>query len=73
MVEVLKAARMCPECGEDSYVYDTREQPDGSIVRKRRCRKCGLEFKTTEILSKIYLKNLKITRYRGRSKKTVGK
>ena len=56
MVEVLKAARMCPECGEDSYVYDTREQPDGSIVRKRRCRNCGLEFKTTEVLSKIYPK-----------------
>ena len=54
-----RAARMCPDCGEDSTVYDTREQSDGAIIRKRRCRKCGVEFETIETLSKVYRKRPK--------------
>lgn len=43
-----RAARMCPVCGEDSYVYDTRETPEGKIVRRRRCSACGAQFETEE-------------------------
>ena len=42
------AARMCPRCACDSVVYRSEEMPDGSIVRKRRCRACGKRFKTLE-------------------------
>jgi len=49
------AARMCPECGEDSVVYDSRECFDGSILRRRRCKVCGQRFVTIEKFShKIY-------------------
>lgn len=47
------AARMCPVCGSDSRVYDSREQPDGSIVRRRVCRDCGMRFETVERFSKM--------------------
>ena len=43
-----RAARMCPVCGEDSRVYDTRETADGTIRRKRRCLTCGAYFITAE-------------------------
>ena len=46
-------ARMCPECGEDSLVYDSREQFDGSIRRRRRCPACGTRFETVEKLSRV--------------------
>ncbi|MEH2939043.1 NrdR family transcriptional regulator [Lawsonibacter sp. JLR.KK007] len=42
------AARMCPICGEDSQVYNTREAADGTIHRKRRCPSCGARFSTVE-------------------------
>lgn len=58
MLTMTKAARMCPKCAEDSFVYDSRERPDGVIVRKRRCKRCGTEFKTEETLAKIYPKKI---------------
>lgn len=50
---------MCPRCGEDSKVYDTRERQDGAIIRKRRCIKCGIEFETLEIFTRTYPKRKK--------------
>jgi transcriptional regulator NrdR family protein len=43
-----KAARACPACGADSHVYDSREQEDGRIMRRRRCVQCGAKFITIE-------------------------
>lgn len=51
------AARMCPRCGSDSAVYETREQPDGSVFRRRRCRACGAKFETVERFSRYVPKN----------------
>ena len=42
------AARMCPACACDSMVYRSMELPNGSILRKRRCKKCGAKFETLE-------------------------
>ena len=47
------AARMCPVCGEDSIVYDSRELWDGSIRRRRKCAVCGTRFLTVEKFEKI--------------------
>lgn len=47
-LKMYHAARMCPVCGEDSRVYDSREQPDGTIRRKRHCSACGACFSTEE-------------------------
>lgn len=47
-LKMYHAARMCPVCGEDSRVYDTREQPDGTIRRIRCCSVCGARFSTEE-------------------------
>jgi transcriptional regulator NrdR family protein len=41
-------AKLCPKCGGDSAVYDTRVQTDGTIVRKRRCGACRAQFSTVE-------------------------
>ena len=54
------AARMCPKCGEDSKVYDTRERADGAIIRKRKCVKCQVEFETIEVLTRIYPNRKKV-------------
>lgn len=64
MLTTERAARMCPKCGEDSYVYDTREREDGSIIRKRRCGRCGVEYETREVFSRIYPERAKNPRYR---------
>jgi len=52
-VEGERAARMCPRCGEDSIVYDSREQLDGSIRRWRKCKVCGAKFSTLEKFEKF--------------------
>jgi transcriptional repressor NrdR len=40
----------CPDCGEDDdHVVDSRPQPDGDAIRRRReCRSCGGRFTTFE-------------------------
>ena len=58
------AARMCPVCGEDSIVYDSREQWDGSIRRRRKCVVCGTRFLTVEKFEKL-LEALDIDRRNG--------
>lgn len=47
-LKMYHAARMCPVCGEDSRVYESREQPDGTIRRIRCCSVCGARFSTEE-------------------------
>lgn len=44
-----RAARMCPRCGSDSTVRRSEEQADGSILRRRVCKSCGMQFETVEI------------------------
>lgn len=48
-----RAARECPECGSDSYVYDTRVWVNGEIIRRRRCPLCGAKFMTLEKFFKM--------------------
>ncbi len=50
------AARMCPRCGADSTVYDSRERPDGQILRKRQCQECGAKFETLESFRRYVVK-----------------
>ena len=38
----------CKECGGKSIVIDSREI-ENEIFRKRKCKKCGRKFFTTEI------------------------
>jgi transcriptional repressor NrdR len=40
----------CPECGQDDdRVVDSRPQPDGAVIRRRReCGACGSRFTTFE-------------------------
>lgn len=48
-----RAARVCPHCGADSVVYNSRLMRDGTIERRRRCQACGLKFSTIEKFSRI--------------------
>ena len=41
--------KTCIDCGASTLVKDSREQPDGSISRRRVCPKCGYEFRTVEV------------------------
>lgn len=47
------AARMCPKCGADSFVYWSYEREDGARIRRRRCKECGTKFETIEVLSRV--------------------
>ena len=49
-VAPIRAARMCPVCGESSRVYRTKELEDGAIRRERKCVACGYRFLTVESL-----------------------
>lgn len=48
-----RAARMCPACAEDGYVYDSRVMPDGAIRRRRRCPMCGTKWITEETFLRL--------------------
>ena len=39
----------CPSCGYDTKVFDTKRN-DKTVMRKRKCLKCGLNFCTKEII-----------------------
>lgn len=42
--------KICPRCGEaDGLVYDSRPQPSGWILRRRRCPHCYETWKTIEV------------------------
>ena len=37
-----KTNRTCPKCGEETFLVEwSKEQPDGSTFRERRCKTCG--------------------------------
>jgi transcriptional repressor NrdR len=46
----------CPKCGNlDNKVLDTRMQPEGDIIRRRReCLKCEYRFTTQETLLRVF-------------------
>ena len=39
----------CLTCGFDTSVIDSRKTEDGSIHRRRQCKKCGARFSTLEV------------------------
>lgn len=44
----------CPMCGyEDSMVVDSRPVDNGSIRRRRECKRCGKRYTTYEILDSL--------------------
>lgn len=44
----LSGAKLCPKCGEESRVVDSRVMPDGNVWRKRECISCGARYETIE-------------------------
>lgn len=52
LISTERAARMCQHCCGDSKVTRTMDQPDGTVIRKRKCLICGHEWQTEEKLSK---------------------
>lgn len=49
----IPAARLCPECGGDTHVIDSRETPDCQVRRGRECLTCGTRFATIEVFDHI--------------------
>ena len=41
----------CPQCGHRTAVVDSREGDENTVVRRRRCLKCGVRFNTVEQFS----------------------
>lgn len=41
--------KYCKKCGSDSRIYDSRMNADGSVIRRRKCYKCGHKWMTIEI------------------------
>jgi transcriptional regulator NrdR family protein len=42
---------LCPHCGGDTGVLDSRAADGNAIRRKRVCFTCGLRFRTFEMIS----------------------
>lgn len=47
---------MCPECGGDTKVVETRFGIDDLRCRRRECLECGCRFSTVEINMDVYKK-----------------
>lgn len=47
--ELIMYVKTCVDCGANTVVADSRERPDGSIFRWRKCPKCGYKFRTIEV------------------------
>ena len=43
----MQIGQVCPQCGADTYVVDTRPYLDG-IRRRRECKECGYRYSTLE-------------------------
>lgn len=43
------SVRKCDRCNVESYVVDSRPQPDGTIYRRRECPFCKSRWTTYEI------------------------
>lgn len=50
MLTTENAPTMCPVCGEEMPVYQTRKREDGVVLRRRRCDKCKEKVETAEFL-----------------------
>ena len=44
---------ICPKCGADTIVVDSRRS-DANIKRRRKCLRCGNRFSTMEIDLDVY-------------------
>lgn len=42
---------ICPHCGGDTGVTDSRPSGNNTIRRRRRCRGCDLRFTTYEVVA----------------------
>lgn len=49
LIDIKKNATRCERCGGDSSIYNSREMEDKRI-RYRRCKECGKEWKTVEVV-----------------------
>lgn len=49
MNDEIMYVKKCVDCGANTLVTDSRERPDGSIFRWRKCPKCGYKFRTIEV------------------------
>lgn len=49
MSSILTYVKLCPECEGKTAVIDSRENPNGSIWRRRECKNCGWRYSTVEI------------------------
>ena len=50
MLSTENAPTMCPLCGEEMPVYQTRKREDGVVLRRRRCPQCEEKVETGEFL-----------------------
>ena len=42
---------LCPECGGETYIVDSRERKQGKEKRRRRiCHLCNFKFTTREVM-----------------------
>ena len=48
MTDNITAARICPKCGQEGVVYDSRTVMGGRIERRRKCLFCGERWVTME-------------------------
>lgn len=48
MTDNITAARICPKCGQEGVVYDSRTVMGGRIERRRKCPICGHRWITME-------------------------
>ena len=46
---VVTGCKFCPKCKCDSYVMDSRAEPDGTIRRRCICQRCQHRWTTLEI------------------------
>lgn len=42
------SARSCPCCGNEGFVYESKEIKTGEIERYRKCKFCGTRWVTME-------------------------
>lgn len=48
-------AKMCPACGGESKVVNSRTLQNGDIFRRRECLACMKRYNTIEKLTKYYI------------------
>ena len=48
---------ICGKCGGSGYVYMTRGKENGTVYRRRKCKRCGNKWTTVE-LDVAYMKGV---------------